>query len=309
MTCLGGTGEKGGDVVKKTNHNQSLTDEVVTVAPAETDEAITLRMDVCREELEIGLASDIGRREYQQDAAKTGNDYEFVLSNRAIAVLCDGMGGLNGGERASKLCADLVYEGFHDLPEDADIHGYLLKAVDQADQAVSDLRDETGTPLHAGTTLIAVAIRGNEMYWASVGDSRIYILRGKDMEQATQDHNYLMILQQRVMRGELSYEEASSDPKREALVSYIGMGGVRYVDCNPEPLHLQDGDVVLICSDGLYRTLTKGEMQQIILNSEVSMEQTAEELVRRALEKKLQYQDNLTVILLRYKEQVSNPTE
>lgn len=295
--------------MKKTNHNRPLPNEVVTVAPTEEDEAITLRLEFCREQLEIGSASDIGRREYQQDAAKTGNDYEFALSNRGIAVLCDGMGGLNGGERASKLCADLVYRGFHDLPEEAEIHGYLLDAVDKADQAVCELRDENGAPLHAGTTMIAVAIRGSEMYWVSVGDSRIYILRGKDMVQATQDHNYLMILQQKVMRGELSYEEASSDPRREALVSYIGMGGVRYIDCNKEPLHLQDGDVVLICSDGLYRTLTKSEMQQVILNSEESMEQTAEELVRCALEKKLQYQDNLTVILLRYKEQASNLTE
>lgn len=72
----------------------------------------------------------------------------------------------------------------------------------------------------SGTTLVAVIAENNRLYWASVGDSRIYILRGRDMIQVTRDHNYMLRLQQMVDNGQMTLQEAQAKKQKEALISF-----------------------------------------------------------------------------------------
>ena len=117
----------------------------------------------------------------------------------------------------------------------------------------------------------------------------------------TTDHNYAMVLEQKVKKGLISAEEAKANPEREALVSYMGMGGLEYIDINPNPLELLDGDCILLCSDGLYRALSAEEIKSVI-DSFDDTQTVAEALTAAALAKGKRNQDNTTAVLLRYVE-------
>lgn len=261
----------------------------------------TVMIDADEMQVYVGISSVIGRRHEQQDAVKADSDYAFAEEGRGIAVLCDGMGGLSGGERASRLCSDTVYNAFHEMPDGISISQFYAECISRADEAVSALKSDAGTPLNAGTTMVSVVIEDGMLHWASVGDSRIYIQRGGEIACLTHDHNLLMLLNEKVKRGEITQTEADSDPKKEALISYIGVGGVRYIDRNSRPMELQNGDHIILCSDGLYRTVTEREMAQIVRCFAGETESAAEALTQLALSKRNPHQDNTSVIVLEYR--------
>jgi len=264
------------------------------------DPLVTIRVDTNPNRVQIGVSSSIGRRSYQQDAAKVESEYAYTDTNKMIAILCDGMGGLSGGEIASNLCANNLYKDFHTVDVSENAAGFLKAAIDKLDRQVSDLKDENQKPLNAGTTLACIIIIDNKMYWASVGDSRIYLIRGNEMAQITVDHNYQLLLDQKVKKGIITKEQAQTHPKREALISYMGMRGVKYIDMNSTPFQLKSGDCILICSDGLYRCLEETEMKNMILNSKKDMTDVANELISKALSKQKKNQDNTTAVLVKY---------
>lgn len=249
-----------------------------------------------------GIYSDIGRRSSQQDAAMVSESYEYIESQRVIAILCDGMGGLKGGDLASKYCVKKLYEMFCNVNAEKDIPRFYSMMVNAMDQHVKQMETADGKPLGAGTTLVSIAIENGDLYWASVGDSRLYIISDSDIMCLTKDHNYQMLLERQVMQGQISREKAAKHPKREALLSYIGQGGVKYVDIPIRPLRLRGGDRLLLCSDGLYRSLQESEMADIIRRAEDDMEAAARNLVRRAVGKGKSNQDNTTAVVVKYLE-------
>lgn len=260
----------------------------------------TLHMEGMEELVRIGSASDIGRRSYQQDAVKVAEDYMYQVSQKLIAVLCDGMGGLQGGERASQLSTQLLYQAFCDVNVEDHVPEFFHAMVDMVDRQVCALKDEHGNPLRAGTTLASVILLGRELYWVSVGDSRIYLLREGELIQLTVDHNFGMLLAEKVRNGQMSRQEAETHPKREALVSFIGVGGPQYIDNNDKPLLLEDEDCILICSDGLYRTLSPEEILRVVAACGNDMQEAAEDLIAAALAKGSRHQDNTTAIMIKY---------
>lgn len=250
--------------------------------------------------LDIGLSSVIGKRKEQQDTVMADDEYMYYEKGRAIATLCDGMGGLNGGKQASLTCASLLNNAFHNIDIDDDISTFYRRIVQKLDSSVKGLKNDDGTLMNAGTTLISIAISSGKLNWLSVGDSRIYIVRNNKIKCITHDHNYSMILNDKVRKGEITQEEADKDSQKDALVSYIGMGGVKYIDINTKPFPLFDGDCILLCSDGLYRAVNTDEMLAIITAVNGDMKQGAVALTDFALSKKLRGQDNTSVILVKF---------
>ena len=118
--------------------------------------------------------------------------------------------------------------------------------------------DETGERLNAGTTLAAAVIHGAHLHFVSVGDSRIYLVRGRNMTRLTEDQNYDMTLRRSLLAGRIGEAEYRREAKyAEALISYIGMNGLKVIGCNAdEETRLLPGDKLLICSDGLYKSLS-----------------------------------------------------
>lgn len=243
----------------------------------------------------VGASSIIGTRKNQQDSIYTSCERDM-----AIAVVCDGMGGMEGGELASQLAIQILSEEYEHR-EQKQIPDLYRKAVIHMDAGVNGLTRQDGETMNAGTTVVSAIIQNDQLYWLSVGDSRIYMIRGNEFEQVTRDHNYKMRLDKLLQEDMISQEEYLSRlAKGEALISYIGMGNVTLMDINPAPFQLMDKDVVLLCSDGLYKRLSDEEIQAIICQELPDVDKAAQRLTQVVMEKTTRSQDNTSVILMQY---------
>ena len=247
-------------------------------------------------DLEIGASSIIGTRKNQEDTIFGHREGE-----EALLIVCDGMGGLHGGERASKTAVESIGEAYFQNPEIESVPEFLEEEAYRADEKVACLRTGQGEMLHAGTTAVVAVIKDRELYWLSVGDSRIYIIRGKEIMAVNREHNYRMTMDAMLEEGTLTLEEYKKEEYRaEALISYLGIGNLELMDVNRQPFLLEEGDVVLLSSDGLSRSLTEEEILDIVYEYEPDMQRTAEELTAAALGEKTSGQDNTSVVILQY---------
>lgn len=183
---------------------------------------------------------------------------------------------------------------------DKKIPQFYRETLAEIDDAVASLKDENGNYLGAGSTLVSVIIDGNNLYWGSVGDSHIYIIRQREMIRVNEEHNYFMELKVMVQRGMMTMEEALNDKNKDALISYMGIGALSLMEVIEKPFRLQKDDIIMLCSDGLYRSVSDSEMYQILLANSGDMQQAAESLVQCAESKGYRHQDNTTVITVRY---------
>lgn len=260
----------------------------------------TIMLDDSSFSVAVGISSVIGNRNEQQDSVIADDDYALVEKGKFIAVLCDGMGGLSGGEKASNLCTAYVRDAFHSMEMTGDISDFYRMTIAECDNRVTKLRDENGEPLKAGTTLASVVIKEQKLHWTSVGDSHIYFIRNNKIQCITNDHNYLMLLNEKVKRGEITQEQAYADPQKESLVSYIGIGGVKYMDLNASPFELQNGDYIILCSDGLYRSVNEEDIKNITYGIGDAKD-VAECLTEFAMRAGKRHQDNTSVIVIQCK--------
>lgn len=250
------------------------------------------------EERRVYVASNttIGKRKSQQDDCRYCMEHDVVY-----AIVCDGMGGMKGGERASKEAVHQFDRFFHDEYPIADIPTFMEHAVKIMDRSICKLTNEDGKPLGGGSTMIAAMIKDNLLYWASVGDSKIYLIRGNEMVCVTREHNYRLLLSQYYEEGTISAEEyVQEDKQGDALISYLGMGVVKMTDINAEPFELEPGDQVLLCSDGVYKTLSEETIQRIMANAENNMETAVCNIIQCIEEADNPTQDNATVIAMIY---------
>lgn len=255
-------------------------------------------------ELTTLVRTATGNRKYQQDAVYISPS-KVLASNkktRILALVCDGMGGMSDGGRASQTAIEMMVQGFKKIEKmpELNIPYFFQQGIKAIDQVIYDFPKEDGRG--SGTTMAACIAEDNKIYWASVGDSRIYIIRGNQMQQVTRDHNYRLHLQELVLTGQISEEEADAMRQKEALISYLGMGNVSLMDINSQPFEMQYGDVVMLCSDGITKTLTDEQIKKIITADAVKPEQKAKALVDAATHINSHSQDNTTVALIHYQE-------
>nr|WP_254119421.1 protein phosphatase 2C domain-containing protein [Bacillus sp. FJAT-29790] len=264
--------------------------------PDPSSEPITIRNSVFK--VIPGNAQHIGARSEQQDAFAFSDisDDQFIRQFGVLAVLADGMGGLSGGKEASRLAVNSFLDHYlhssntHSIPEK------LVNSVKMANDAVLQFARENGLEGGVGTTLIAAVVLNNQLYCLSVGDSRIYLHQGEALTQLTTDHIYANELDEKAAFGEITMEEAENDPQRESLTSFLGLERLEELDVTMEPIQLYEGDSVILCSDGLYGSVTNHEM--IDACRRLSAQEAAEELIEMALRKQKPNQDNATVALL-----------
>lgn len=245
-----------------------------------------------------------GNRKYQQDAVYVSGSRKIAgnRKTRVFAAVCDGMGGMADGGRASSTAIHMFREGFEKIEKEPNIQipTFFRQGIRSVDAVISQFPKEAGKG--SGTTLVAVIAENNRLYWAAVGDSRIYILRGRDMIQVTRDHNYMLRLQQMVDNGQMTLQEAQAKKQKEALISFLGIGNVTLMDINEQPFEMQFGDIVLLCSDGITKTLPDDQIRDIIKNDAVSMKEKAKILVEAAVRGNTHSQDNTSVAILQYVE-------
>lgn len=238
-----------------------------------------------------------GDRKYQQDAY-----YYHYLEEGIGAVICDGMGGIAGGERASEAAVEIYRELLDELTIE-EIPDFHKNIACRMDETICNLTDEKGDQLGAGSTAVTVYIKNRQLFWMSVGDSRIYLIRDHEILPVVRPHNYGRLLDEALKKGEISNEEyGKKDKKREALTSYLGMEGIRFLDYNREAFPLQEEDIVLLCSDGLYKALSDEQIMQIIADCGENFLMLSDELTEAAETYGERPLDNCTVIVIKYTE-------
>ncbi|MEV5029823.1 PP2C family protein-serine/threonine phosphatase [Paenibacillus sp. LPE1-1-1.1] len=244
-----------------------------------------------------GSAQHIGEREEQQDAYcfSSFKDTEAIKRHGVLAVLADGMGGYEMGKEAGQLAALTMLDEYTKKKTEESVPRTLAEALQLANKAVYELALKHELEWCVGTTLAATVIHEDKLYWISAGDSRIYWYRGGRLLALTKDHIYANRLQEKVIAGELTQEEADTHPERHLLTSYLGIPRVTEMNANQIPIRLLAGDWVILCSDGLYDDLSVELLEDAM---RYTPNEAAAFIVKHVLAQERPYQDNATIAIL-----------
>lgn len=223
-----------------------------------------------------------------------------------LLAVCDGMGGLERGELASKAAAETVRKCAEEWTNDTDPVKFLKNTVERANLAVEQVTDENGRLLTAGSTICIALIKGIQLYVANVGDSRVCLINKSGLVRLTTDMNYAEKLKRMLERGEISKEGYKEEIRQgKALTSYLGMGELDEVYVSDTPVKVDQGSVVLLESDGLYKLLSDTMIQEIVAlnsrNTTLAGENLIEKAAASVAETSSKYQDNTSIILFRVK--------
>ncbi|MEH7123166.1 protein phosphatase 2C domain-containing protein [Bacillus sp. JJ1532] len=245
-----------------------------------------------------GNAQHIGSRSEQQDsfAFTDIHDQPFMNKYGVLAVLADGMGGFIGGKEASFLAVQTFVKHYQESNEIDSIPDKLVSAVQEANKSVKAFAKQNGLERGVGTTLIAAVVFKNQLYWLSVGDSRIYLYQNHTVKQLTTDHIYAKELEEKAASGQISRQEAENDPQRESLTSFLGLEEIEELDVSLDPIPLERGNSIILCSDGLYGSVSNEEMMDVC--SSLLTQEAADRLIELVLKKQKPHQDNATVAIL-----------
>jgi serine/threonine protein phosphatase PrpC len=223
----------------------------------------------------------------------SNEDSCIANGNSRLFLVADGMGGHAAGEVASRIAADTVDEivahaaGGEEKPEDV-----LLRAAQTANDRIFEQQSRSPEYAGMGSTLTALAFREDQYYIAHIGDSRAYRLRDGVLDQLTRDHSLVWNLYE---SGVLGKEDLSSHPQKHLITRSIGPHPEVEVDL--EQGQACEGDVYLLCSDGLTDVLSDKGIQQILFNPGKTPQDLGEDLVNAANEGG--GPDNVTVVVLR----------
>ena len=224
--------------------------------------------------------TDVGRQ-------RTANEDSLDVQPPLFAV-ADGMGGAKAGEVASAVAVQAV-EGARESGEPAEAQ--LAGIVRDANRRIYDLAVADESRRGMGTTLTLAQVHGDEVSLAHVGDSRAYRLRDGELSQLTRDHSLVAELER---SGQITAEAAEHHPQRSIITR--ALGPEPDVEVDTYTLTGRDGDVFLICSDGLTSMISDDEVGSI-LRSASTLDEAADALVRAANQSG--GKDNITVILFR----------
>jgi PPM family protein phosphatase len=213
--------------------------------------------------VELASMTDLGcQRENNEDRYsywEPASDEEFARKGR-LAIVADGMGGHEGGQEASRIAVEAIEEIYSETPA-GDPQSLLVTGFRIAHERIQEYAT-VHPELHGmGTTASAIALLGRHLYYAHVGDSRLYRVRANSISRLTHDHSYVGRL---VENGVITPEEAESHPQRHILTAALGAG----VEISPEipehPIALQTGDVLILCTDGMWSLLSDPEIECIV---------------------------------------------
>ena len=226
-------------------------------------------------------------RQQNQDAYAA----RVLEDGRAIALVCDGMGGARAGNVASTMAVKLFMEEFLRPGQKDSVEEQMGHAASVANQAVFQRSATDPECAGMGTTMVAVLAGAEEAVILNEGDSRCYHINDEGIVLVTRDHS---LVEDLVERGELTREQARTHPHKNLITRALGAEPVLMADCFRQPL--SPGDCLLLCSDGLSNVVNEQEMLYEVVHGGAP-EQCCQRLLSIALSRGAP--DNVTVVLMR----------
>ena len=207
-------------------------------------------------EVEIVTLSQQGGRNYNEDVHGQWNDGQYIA-----CLVADGAGGHGGGDVAAAIARATILEAFSGQPEIS--HGGLRALLLRANSAVVARQSEGGKLAGMRTTVVLAVIdlHSDQLMWAHCGDSRAYLFRGGKAVARTKDHS---LVQQMVASGMIDDEGARLHPQRNLLLSALGSPEAELDLTVSEPMKLLPGDVLLLCSDGVWEPVGDGLLETML---------------------------------------------
>ncbi len=244
---------------------------------------------------ELAGSQIIGRRNSQEDAFLiTYLSEKSDAGADAVLIVADGMGGHAAGHLASNLAVQTFNRHVTTHYAEGDIPALLHEGIAHANKVIGDTAKEMSALQGMGCTLVSVVLSGSHLYFVSVGDSHIYLLRNHKLKKANADHSYGGFLDRMAASGQPVEPEPGSS--RNMLLSALTGEDIFEIDCPGEPLELLPGDKVILATDGLD---TLAEDQIAALGNKASTANSlVDGLLNAADNAKAKHQDNTTVLAI-----------
>lgn len=240
----------------------------------------------------LGSISNQGARGYQEDSFGFSSiDKKEVDKYGFTAIVADGMGGLSGGAQVSDYTVTAMLELQKTRDPQMPVHIHLSQSLCAINNSVLQ------SGLQGGSTAVAVMCLPCGVHWCTVGDSRVYLFRGDSLTAMNEDTDYLNRLIDKVISGEMTYEEAGEDSRKDALAQYIGYREGIIPDANTKPFTPQKNDKLLLCSDGVYNALSAAELKDALSKPAVD---AAYDIESKVIAKGYTNQDNFTAVVLEF---------
>lgn len=234
--------------------------------------------------------TDIGTvRTTNQDTFAFGEP----VGSGCFALVCDGMGGENGGNIASQLARDtLIGKITRNMREGMDansVRNMMLTALSGANSVIFDKGQADPALNGMGTTVVLAVLLDSTLHLCHVGDSRAYLVRSGSLERLTRDHSVVQLL---IEQGKITPEQAQMHPQKNQITRALGVESEVQVDYNE--FDLQNGDKLLLCTDGLTNSCTEEQILKLVNAN--SAKQACNKLVSQA--NKSGGHDNITAIVI-----------
>lgn len=238
--------------------------------------------------VEYGNRSDVGKvRQANEDYFGT---YKGDFGE--LFIVCDGMGGYKGGRVASTTAVEAIKKHFDSVKSSPDIRIELFNALKAADRDIVQKATEDIELGRMGSTAVVALVSGNRLFFAHIGDSRLYRVRDDEIERLTRDHS---LVQEMVDKAIITEEQAEHHPQRNVILRSLGPNGNSEPQVDPRDEVLFKDDVLVLCSDGLTGHVEDREIRDIVLK--YGPVEACEKLV--ALANDRGGKDNITVQVIR----------
>ena len=244
---------------------------------------------------QVGNMQQVGTRPRQEDSFAFANalDVHDMKNKGLLALVADGMGGMQNGKQVSEAAAQAMLAEFSAMDREGDLAAQLRAAVERTTALLYGRFGGTG-----GTTLVACVIFREQLYFACVGDSYLYLKRNGGLFRLNREQNYRhQLYLEEIRAGNMDPTAANEDPEGSRLSQFVGMDELEDVDVLRRPLPLQNGDVLLLCSDGVGGVLTPRQLLDCLREPEA-----ADACLRIENEVQRQgrvHQDNYTALVVR----------
>lgn len=240
----------------------------------------------------LGSVNNQGARNYQEDSFGFSSiEKDDVAQYGFTAIVADGMGGLSGGAQVSSYVVSSMLDMQMNRDLDVPVHLHLVRSLSAVNNSI------LLSGMAGGSTAVVVMCLPTGIHWCTVGDSRVYLFRDGGITVMNEDSDYMNRLIEQVISGDLTFQEAGENKKKDSLTQYMGYKGGLTPDVNSKPLVPKRNDKLLLCTDGVYNALTIKELTDSL--SKPAAE--AAELIESTVSAKgYSTQDNFTAVVLEF---------